>query len=532
MPLVPLAQLLAHEVRNTRFSSKKNDEYQEAFAKLLFGVTLRYSCPLPLLIDDNSSRWSSFQRETYERLRLFYLGTCEAVVEQCPTFLQWSPAEQFEVVFILNEALPKLIVYPSYASGDMYGVGASMLLDTQLELRIVSDSNKGRVDRTGALTAFLGAFLPNIDRISTVKTSGKVDSRAFLPPFDSTKSAEQEYITWLSGDLWAFMEKRKQIFLAVDLFFGTNYVALRFGNTSERQQVRRIVRAGWDVVSANWRGDQVKKIGQFLKGKGFKEGMEDKFPRNKHIVVLWVRFTGKTGGAHVEYDTSFEGLRQLLKVAHDQGNDWAILVGDKPKQSTAFSLEKSQRRGQKITDIIAGSPIKTIDLTEFWGEDGWKRQFPKRTDQFKLFEVLHYHNHVKHLGARSGNLESLALLGYQVRYFEDRYGEHEEALDKKRMEPWHGPVGYQRIQIGQVPTRSGKYIIEQQDHYPKWTYPSRFDKSQFVPTKQKKAPGKKDLEKEKPVAINGFDRGFSILDLAELGRYLKPDPNFKKFHPL
>lgn len=186
-----------------------------------------------------------------------------------------------------------------------------------------------------------------------------------------------------------------------------------------------------------------------------------------------MRFTGKTGGAHVEYDTSFEGLRQLLTEAAKRGCDWAILVGDKPKESVNFDPQKKQRRVNKINDIVANSPLPTVNLTEFWTEQAWKTDFKRRTDQFKIFELLHYHNFVKHLGARSGNLESLALLGYTVRYFEDKYDDPMQALDKTRMESWHDTVGYGRIQIGSVPTRSGKYLLEKQDYYPKWTYNKR-----------------------------------------------------------
>lgn len=544
MPIIPIVQLIAHEVRNFTFSDnvKKNEALQVIFAELLYGVPLRYSCPLPLLVD--TARWSTFQRQTYEALRAFYIGTCRSIAEDYPNFPRLSQAAQFEAIFIQNPQIPKLMVYPGYASGDMYGIGATMLLDKSLHLWLVTDGNKGRIDRSAMVKGFLTAFLPDDSRISVVKTRQGVDSRAYLPPFDTLKVQEQSYLAWLSEALWGFIGLKKQLYFAVDLFFGTNYVALRFGDASQRPKLRSLVRSGWDVTSTRWAGGVVKKLGEFLKARGFVD--DTKFPRDQHVVVLWMRFTGKTGGAHVEYDTSFEGLRQLLKVAHDKGNDWVIIVGDKPKLSEAFNPEKVLRRRSKIAEIIRASPISAVDLTEFWTDEAWKANFKKRTDQFKLFEVLHYHNHVKHLGARSGNLESLALLGYQVRYFEDAYADGDDALDKKRMESWHAAVGYQRIQIGQVPTRSGKYILRNNDQYAKWTYPSRLDLAvnfKFVPSKKQLLPGKKVLEKVKPVAISevlgeGLDahprheKGFSLADLIKLGEYLTPDPLFKARHPL
>jgi len=580
MPLTPIVQLIAHEVRNFSFSkhAKRNDELKETFAKLLYGVPLRYSCPLPLLVD--TAALSSFQRQIFADLRDFYIGTCRAIAAEYPDFPRLSQAAQFEAIFILNPRVPKLMVYPGYASGDMYGIGATMLFDESLHLWIVKDDNKGRIDRSQMVKGFLTAFLPDDSRISIVPTAKGVDSRAYLPPFDSLKKAEQSYLTWLSDALWTFIRDKRQIYFAVDLFFGTNYVALRFGDSSQRRALRSVVRNAWDVTSSRWSGGVVKNVGTFLKARGFVE--DQKFPRDRHVVVLWTRFTGKTGGAHVEYDTSFEGLRQLLQVAHDKGNDWVIIVGDKPKLSGAFDVAKLKRRTDKITEIIRASPIRAVDLTEFWTDDRWKADFKRRTDQFKLFEVLHYHNHVKHLGARSGNLESLALLGYQVRYFEDAYAEGEDALDKKRMESWHATVGYQRIQIEKVPTRSGKYILEKEDHYPKWTYPTRWDprvNNDFTPCRKQLLPGKRYTDRLKPVEIGRvnivtelgretwppprdlarpvkiFDiariqpdfepplevlpffrplheKGFSLQDLYKLGQYLAPDPWFKVTHPL
>ncbi len=580
MPPTPIVNLIAHEVRSFTFSNnvKKNDAFQETFAKLLYGVKQRYSCPLPLLVD--TADWSGFQRQTYAALRSFYIGTCQAIATECPDFPTWPEAAQFEAIFILNPQITKLMVYPGYASGDMYGIGATMLLDKSLQLWLVKDGNKGRIDRSQMVKGFLTAFLPDDSRISVVETRKGVDSRAYLPPFDTLKAQEQSYLAWLSEAMWEFIRAKGQLFCAVDLFFGTHYVALRFGDPSERAKLRSLVRDGWDVSSKRWPGGVVKKLGDFLKTKGFVE--DAKFPRGRHVVVLWMRFTGKTGGAHVEYDTSYEGVRQLLQVAHDKGNDWAIIVGDKPKLSDAFSPEKALRRRNKIAEIIRGSPIRVVDLTEFWTDEAWKVNFKKRTDQFKLFEVLHHHNHVKHLGARSGNLESLALLGYQVRYFEDAYAVGEDALDKQRMESWHATVGYQRIQIGQVPTRSGKYILEQGDHYPKWTYPTRWDprvNNDFKPSKKQLLPGKRYTERLKPVAISSLhiveelgretwppprdlarpvkifdlrrsepnfepplevlpffrplhEKGFSSQDLVKLGQYLVPDTWFKVQHPL
>lgn len=593
MPLIPLITLIEDAVQNATFSaSVQVDGYlKHCFIRCLKGVPLGYSCPWPLLVDAQPSRRTPFQQETVELLQRAYVDMCKITYRGVQNFIQLTHKAQFETLFIHSDFFRRLMMYPGYASGDMYGIGASMLFDKELQLRIVQDGNKGRIDRSAMVQGFLNAFLADRTRV-TITDSQKIDARAFFPTFECltgqvnpAKQRDISYLEWLSLDLWTFMQQKNRVFIVVDLFFGTNYVALRFQKPEKRREMRRIVRSGWDVDFQRWpKGVDgvVKKIGTFLKDKGFKEPNQS-FPKNKHVVVLWLRFTGKKGGAHVEYDTSFEGLRQLLKCAHEQGNDWAILVGDKPAISqTGFNQDKQQRRALKLQQIMQGSPIRVVNLTEFWTDPAWTPHFPKRTDQFKVFEVLHQHNHVKHLGARSGNLESLALMGYQVRYFEDRYDDSEEALDKKRMESWHETVGYKRIQIAEVPTRSGKYIIRKEEHYPKWTYPKRFDPTTFVAKPKKLTPSKDENLRTKPSEINAtrpgeitvfelrevmerpegiipiysvtpsphfelrtklvpvrytvnvplYEKGFSVRDLQILGQYLVPDPYFKIRNPL
>ncbi|MFL5359068.1 hypothetical protein [Archangium sp.] len=473
MPRVAVVKLIADEVRRTKFSEQpaRNQKIQELLSQLLLGVPLRYSCPLPLWLPEDEEEWSVSEKRIVAELTQGYLADCKQRVQRADVLT--APAQAlFEDLFILNDRFPKLILYPSYASGDMYGIGASMVLEPSIRLMSLADTEKtGRIDRAKALKVFLSEL---VDPKRLTEKKAEPMAYAFIPPFDTQHPKQKKYLEWLNDELWSYFAERGQVYLAVDLFFGTNYIARRFSD--DRLQARSTVRSGW-AVEANHLNHQVKtKIEGFLMGRGFVDQTTGKLPGKKNVVVLWVRFTGKTGGAHVEYDTSFEGLRQLLKVAADQGNHWAILVGDKPKVSRAFSQEKTARRESKIIDIAASAPLPTLDLTEFWTEDEWGECFDgkaRRTDQFKLFEVLNKSNRVKHLGARSGNLESLALLGYEVRYFEDTYQEGDEALDKKRMESWHDPVGYRRIQLSTVPTRSGKYLLQNEDPYPAWTYDRR-----------------------------------------------------------
>ncbi|APR88470.1 hypothetical protein A7982_13819 [Minicystis rosea] len=363
----------------------------------------------------------------------------------------------------------------------------------------------GRVDRTGMVTGFLGESIKG-DRFKT----GTASPQAYSS-FPQLGKSKDQYYQSLSTTLKEHFREEVNTHRLEDLFFGTKFVAQHFKSNPESS--RQTVQEGWETKGQAFdaRRDEIE---DFLAEKGLPKDDEQ-----KNIVVLWSRFTGKTGGAHMEYDTSFTGLRQLVKLAQETNNDYVIIAGDKPKSSeTGFDEAKKARRKDKISDIASDAStasdtgFKVINLTEFWNDDGWERRhFSKRIDQFKVFEALHRKHKVKHLGARSGNLESLAALGYTVRYFEDVYGEGDEALDKKRMEAWHDTVDYRRIQIQKVPTRSGQYVINgvNKNPYPGWHYGAR-----------KLGPPSRTVSKHvvKP-DVADYSKGFLPEDLAEFERY-------------
>lgn len=164
-----------------------------------------------------------------------------------------------------------------------------------------------------------------------------------------------------------------------------------------------------------------------------------------NMVVLWSRFSGKKGGPHAQHDTSFTGIRQMVELAKSIGST-VILTGD-----------QAQTTG-KMDELIAETGA--INLVEFWNDSAWRERFPenRRSDQFLLFHYLHEKGSMKHLGFRSGNLESYALLGHQVRYMEE-----EGNQQATRMEKWSSEkssIGYDRIIVDQVPTLTGQWVVE------------------------------------------------------------------------
>ena len=281
MPKIPLVQLMAEDVRKAHFSKDEdlNTRAREVFAALLYGVPLRYSCPFPLLTEANQDQRPEFQQKALEYLSADYIKACEALVRKNPYALEWgSPTQLFEQLFVLSPRLPRLIIYPGYASGDMYGVGASMLLDPTLCIRIVSDEKKDRIDRAGAVTGLLNAFIQDKTRITQVKTQGGIDARAYPPSVNTARQQEVNYLEWLSEDLWEFMKQKRKYFLAMDLFFGTNYIALRFTGREAQRASRKLVRQGWEVESGNWGGAPPRSWRTFSRARASRRATGS-FPR-------------------------------------------------------------------------------------------------------------------------------------------------------------------------------------------------------------------------------------------------------------
>lgn len=242
MAKIPLAQLVAEQLRKQQFSLSQDTDkkLKKLFVSLVYGVPLKYSCPLPLLVDDNPSNRHEFQTLFIDAFTRDYIISCRYLA-LLPQLLSVPAQAIFEILFVRNENYRKVIIYPSYASGDMYGIGATMLLDASVDLRIVTDGNKGRIDRLGMIRGFVEVFIDK-PRISTTRAS--VDSPAYVPPFDPThpisglKPAERNYIAWLSDDLWtvqsdAYRKHGKFVF-AFDLFFGTHSVAMHFSDPNDR----------------------------------------------------------------------------------------------------------------------------------------------------------------------------------------------------------------------------------------------------------------------------------------------------------
>jgi hypothetical protein len=141
--------------------------------------------------------------------------------------------------------------------------------------------------------------------------------------------------------------------------------------------------------------------------------MARKFAKTKldiarNVVVLWSRQSGKRGGAHLELDSSYTGIRQLARDFINCGKPVTVL------------LAGDERSGK--LDALASRPdmIDVVNISDMWEDSVWKTHFGKATylAQFAFFKYLAEESNVVHVGMRSGMLEAMALLGMHSFYLE------------------------------------------------------------------------------------------------------------------
>jgi hypothetical protein len=376
-----------------------------------------------------------------------------------------------------------VIVQPGYATGDMFGIAATLVLDADARVIVTHEALGARrdpTDRGPQIADFLRASLPALQRLT----------RVVLVEVSSIRQNTK-------GDK-TLIDNAARPLLAVENITG-----------SVRRNRMKGVGEGTTVIAAKWNGgsrDALRTawgvvnypevlMGQWLAARGIPK-------TGTSAVILWSRFSGKKGDIHLEHDTSFEGTRELVALAL-KTNDVVFIAGDKPIKPT------QQGKFRELAEAYRG---KVFDITAFWENlgafGGW---CVSRMDQFKLYEYLH-HKFVdaRHLGFRSGNLEAMAMLGYTVRYLEEP-----GSVGSDRMEKWRGKgIGYERIQVSRPPTRSGQFLLKTikdagKDGYKDVKRPSW-------------APGRPGAT-PKPLEIQtDYAKGFAREDFEALDAYLNP----------
>ncbi|RQO37791.1 hypothetical protein DBR39_12945 [Chryseobacterium sp. KBW03] len=332
------------------------------------------------------------------------------------------------------EFKPKVLIQPGYATGDMFGIAAALIGDE--ELHVVISKGDGTVtdhtDKADSIKRFYRDSGIGEDRIHVVEVKQLRGDKA------GKKKLEDE----------ARKYQRKGYIKGVN--YGTDYIARKYSPA-----LRIKLKERWKVNINTYEDDAIKR---WLEQKGIPT-------IGTNLLILWSRFSGKGGDIHIEHDTSYTGIRQIIyRVA--EMYDAIIITGDK-----GYVKE----RGSKFDDIVNEvkshiHPSKVFNITEFWDEKtesllAWGGN--TRFGQFKLYEYFERHfTHVKHLGFRSGNLEVMAMLGYTVRYMEEEGSESGGRMltwkkgDGGKTQKGGDATGYERLLLSEPPTRSGKFLQE------------------------------------------------------------------------
>ncbi|MFJ9443427.1 hypothetical protein ACIRRH_16370 [Kitasatospora sp. NPDC101235] len=345
-----------------------------------------------------------------------------------------------------------IVMHPPYASGDQWGIAAAMLINSRLHVLVARGPGPGEaghdpvLDKSAQIEAFYrSAGIPNADLRIHVVTAPSMEKGALWRTLrtEATGIAENRW-----GEKW---EQRTWEQVVRGVTDGTYYL----GGAFREAEHRDVIRAAWGM---NDRFDP--EIGVWLAQQGIQPP-----PAGAKVLVLWSRFSGKAAqwsdvSGRMEHDTSFEGMRQLLReFAGDYHT--VIITGDPhPTRNGKWNELVARMRhelGKEQIHHVTGFWRGRDESVSAWTED-------TRVGQLRLYDYFHRRNQLDHLGFRSGNLESVALIGHNVSYLEEF-----DATGANRMTRWHvdtmtgktslggDPVGYERVQVSAPPTASGQH---------------------------------------------------------------------------
>jgi hypothetical protein len=380
----------------------------------------------------------------------------------------------------------KTIKQPGYATGDQFGIAAAMIIDDNLDVVITSGpkpgqqghdpTDKAEMIRDFYLESGISPFRINIAPVANIRTDANQQM---------TGNIKNTYHRDFNKDVTNSQIKNNRSY---PVGFGTTSIAENW-SIANRDKVKN----AWKVNSS-----KDAEIQTWLNEKGI--------PLNgKNIAILWSRFSGKKGDIHLEHDTSYMGMRQIVLEAAKHYT--AIIIAGDPSATP--------KNANKYSNIAATFGMNVYNLTGFWQHKtatlkAWGGD--TRTGQFKLYDYLHRNfAELKHLGSRSGNLEVMAMLGHTVRYMEEP-----NSMGSERMEAWHEKdqtgltnaggmaTGYERLLLERPATREGQYLKANMDQGPRPDW----------------APGRPGA-KPKPAGVNGYIKGYSDNDMAKIRRYLK-----------
>ncbi|WP_424894331.1 lonely Cys domain-containing protein [Streptomyces sp. SAI-124] len=422
-----------------------------------------------------------------------------------------------------------VLTHPGYATGDQFGIAAALHGDPNLHV-LVDSAAPGTDSRDKG---------PEIAEF--YRSSGIAPERIHFQqgPHDRTaKKRSEEIVREINKGAQDFdkLSKNKLSALSVSLGTGTTWIGNHFSHA-----LRDRIREGWRLDDVGFPPEDRAKVAAWLAGRGIT------VEPGRKVIVLWSRFSGKRGDIHVEHDTSYTGMDQLLTGIHERTKDdpsgpLVVIAGDakvNPQRPDHYPALTAKHRNNGLA---------VHDLTDFWndreGVATWGGD--TRIGQMRLYEYLNRQSggELKHLGFRSGNLEAMALSGHQVRYLEEP-----GSIGGNRMAKWHADnpnsksavkTGYERITIVRPTTLSGQIAVEaravwekkvKEEYGKKQSDPLKADELKNLETAFKHPAwvlGKNNERGAEKPYKDPRNRGFHEEDVKQIIRYLvggpRPEP--------
>lgn len=358
----------------------------------------------------------------------------------------------------------RYILQMGYMTGDLFGVSAALILNPGLHLVFITSNNDSDSAKASKTLAFYRSAGLGTDRITVwdvtntgaklkglypILTGGDQPNQISMTDVDrlfSTESANGVIKMTSTANKPSGKDEKEK---AVAAYLKGKYNLEGIHNVTQEvaSAFAANPRRSVDAVTAAWGagGAASLELMNFIN-----DVIGDDFTS---CVVLWSRQSGKNHGAHLELDSGFEGLRNLIEKLSTPDRSRCILLAGDDRSS-----EGQATKLQQIAASYALKGYKVRALGQFWNTTRFKEIFPepmRRIGQGIIFKTLSrdLHNALVHVGMRSGNLEMFALLGMKVVYLDLAHG-----VTNERMQVFneHG-IEYKMVGINQSPSLTGQW---------------------------------------------------------------------------
>lgn len=337
-----------------------------------------------------------------------------------------------------------------YMSGDQFAVGAALSFDGKARLILLySDTERNAAER---LVRFYAASCRlTKDRLLVVQVpnaKNAVESCRLL--VDRRIDAEKPMPDLPDGLKFLLKIPAKGAKLCPVGGATTDVAASVMNGKGDK------IVAMWDDVDPNKNRYWAYRIDKFLNQKGIVKG--------QRYVILWMRFSGKEGGAHKELDDSWTGLGQICHAFLKKHRN-VILVG-RPRQNRDVHAKMTTH----LDSLSANDPVDR-GLLKIWGEY-WKSEGgnpntkiigPNRAAEYAIFLRMkspEWACSLVHLGMRSGAMDAAALLGMRTRFIEQAGNQQIERTTK-----WTGKentsVLYKRAEVSELSTKTARDMVHE-----------------------------------------------------------------------